>query len=632
MTTPAPYGSWTSLLTTELITAGWTGLFEPRVDGDDIWWLETRPDEGGRLTLMRRRGDTADEITPGAWNVRTMVHEYGGGAYDVRGGVVAFSHMVDGRVYVIEGGREPRPITPATEGMALRYADLQIDLRRRRILCVREDHRADGEAVNEIVTLDLDGESEGRVLVSGHDFVAAPRMSPDGQRLAWVTWEHPSMPWDATQVWVGDADGAHARVIDGGEGVSICEIGWLRDGRLAYASDRSGFWNLTVDGEPLHQVDRDCADPAYMLGGRGWVELPDGRIAIREWRDAAAHLVVIGEQGSAQDVPVDVVSLGRFEGLANDVVTVIEYRDRPPEVARIDIATGATTAIKKAAEPIDPAYLPEPEAVTWQNADGQDVHGFLYLPRNPEFVGPVGDRPPLVVRSHGGPTSHAVGGYRPGYAYWTSRGFVILDVNYGGSTSYGRAYRERLHLKWGIVDVEDCCSGAEVLAARGIVDPKRLAIEGGSAGGYTTLAALAFRDTFAVGVSHFGIGDLETLARDTHKFESRYPDGLVGPYPEARDVYLERSPVNHVDQLDCAMLLLQGADDKVVPPNQATAMADAVRAKGKPVALKIFEGEGHGFRRSETLKATLDAELSFYAQVFGFTPAGDVPKLDIDNL
>ncbi|MEO3939194.1 prolyl oligopeptidase family serine peptidase [Dermatophilaceae bacterium Soc4.6] len=633
MTTTAPYGSWVSPITADLLTTSGVGLSDVTVDGSDVYWLEQRPTEGGREALVRLRGTVSQEVLPGDVGVRTMVHEYGGGAYDVRDGVIVFSTASDGRLHLVDGDGI-RALTPDLPGRQLRYGDLQLDLARRRVVCVREDHRGGGEAVSTLVAVPLDGApTAGLVLVGGHDFVASPRVSPDGEQLAWVTWEHPDMPWDSTVLWCGDAHGGDARVVDGAAGVSVGDVGWLADGRLMYASDRSGFWNLTIDGAPVHSVDRDCSDPAWVLGERTWVELPDGRILLREWRDARAQLVLVAPGGDAVDVAVSLVSTSRPSWSGGGVVMVARRERDAVAVVRVEPDGGRMTVLRSGADvPVEQAYLPQAQAVTWSDPRGRDVHGFLYRPRNPGFTGPAGELPPLVVQTHGGPTGHAIPALDLDHAYWTSRGVAVLDVNYGGSTAYGRAYRDRLRGQWGVVDVDDCCAGARAMAERGEADPARTAISGGSAGGYTTLAALTFRDVFTAGVSLYGIGDLETLVRDTHKFESRYADRLVGPYPEARALYVERSPVHHVDRLDCAMLLLHGADDAVVPPGQATSMAEAVRAKGKPVAVRIFAGEGHGFRAAQTRRAATEAQLSFYGQVFGFEPADEIRGQPVDNL
>lgn len=633
MSTSAPYGSWTSPITAEVLTTAGLTLSELVADGDDLYWLEGRPTENGRVVPVRLRSGEVTDVTSSQVNVRTRVHEYGGGAYDVQDGVVVYSDFADGRLHAIENG-QTRALTPALKPSELRFGDLRLDLPRRRVICVREDHRGDGEAVNELVAVPLDGEpSEGVVLVTGHDFVAAPRLSPDGGQLAWITWEHPDMPWDSTLLWVGSATAANARVVDGGDGVSVGDIGWTQDGSLLYMSDRSGYWNLTRDGATLHPVAFDCSDPAWALGGRSWLELPDGRVLLREWHDSSARLMVMRPGESARQVPAALVSSGRPVSWGGGVAMVAARADEPTAIVRLDPNGGPLTVVRSSGKlEFNADYLPEAEAMTWQDGQGREVHGFYYRPRNPQFEAPEGERPPLVVQSHGGPTGQTVPALDLGYAYLTSRGIAVLDVNYGGSAGYGRAYRERLKGQWGIVDVDDCCNGARAMADKGWADAARLVISGASAGGYTTLSALTFRDVFAAGVSLFGVADLEALARDTHKFESRYLDGLVGPYPSARDVYVERSPINHLDELECAMLLLQGEDDEVVPPNQAIAMADAVRRKGQPVAIRLFAGEGHGFRAAENQRAAYESELSFYGQVFGFEPADDIPRLSIDNL
>ena len=482
--------------------------------------------------LVRLRDGEVCDVSPSRVSVRTRVHEYGGGAYDVRDGVVVYSDFADGRLHAIENG-ETRALTPTLTPSELRFGDLRLDLPRRRVLCVREDHRGPGEVINELVSVSLDGEPvEGDVLVTGHDFVAAPRLSPDGEQVAWISWEHPDMPWDSTLLWRGNATAANARVVDGGDGVSVCDIGWCRDGSLLYMSDRAGYWNLTRDRATLHPVAFDCSDPAWMLGGRSWLELPDGQILLREWRDASAQLMVIRPGEPAREVPTPLVSAARPSRWKESVVVLAERTSEPAAVIRLDPDSGRYDVLRASAElPVDRAYVPEAEAVTWHDRQGREVHGFLYRPHNPEFEAPAGELPPLVVQSHGGPTGQTVPALDLGYAYLTSRGIAVLDVNYGGSAGYGRAYRERLKGEWGVVDVDDCCDGARAMADRGWVDPARLAISGGSAGGYTTLSALAFRDVFTAGVSRYGVADLEALARDTHKFESRYLDGLVGPYP-----------------------------------------------------------------------------------------------------
>ncbi|WP_051267623.1 dipeptidyl-peptidase 5 [Nakamurella lactea] len=654
---PLPYGSWPSPIDTELLTSGSVGLSEPAVDerpdGRDRYWLESRPSEKGRTVLVRsRNGGPPVDVTPAPFNVRSSVHEYGGGAYAVADSVVVFSNFADGRIHLIDGDDEPRPITPDLPDRMLRYADLELDLPRRRLLAVREDHRGVGrpdgpaECVNSIVRIALDADvdpatNEGEILVDGHDFVSSPRLSPDGHQLAFYTWEHPSMPWDASRLWCGDADAGDVRQVDGGAGVSIADIGWLADGRLAWCSDRSGFWNLHVDGSNVYPVAADCADPAWVFGARGWIQLANGTVLIRRHEPTGVVLVRLEQHQDARaiggftagELAVDLAAVGSLVADGDEVVAVAGFRDRPNALVRIDGSTGELTELRSSiSETVDPRYFSIAEPINWPTPDGAVSHGFFYPPVNPEVAAPIAELPPLIVLSHGGPTGASSAALSLSLQYWTSRGFAVLDVNYGGSTGYGRAYRERLTGQWGIVDVDDCCSGAAHLVAGGAVDGDRLAIRGGSAGGYTTLAALTFRDAFAAGVSRYGIGDLEALATDTHKFESRYLDGLVGQYPAQRQIYLDRSPIQHVDRLDCALLVLQGTEDKVVPPNQSISMADAVRAKGRPVALRLYEGEGHGFRMAESVRDAIESELVFYGRVFGFRPVGELPELDIDNL
>lgn len=627
----AAHGSWPSpIAVADLTAAGVVGLAEPLLDGDDLYWLESRADEGGRVALCRRRDGVVTELAPGH-NVRTRVHEYGGGAYAVAAGVVVFSELSTGQVWVLDGGAA-RPLTP--EG-PWRFGDLRVHPGRGLVLAVREDHGAGGEPVNTVVALRLDGENVagGRVLCAGADFYSSPEFADDG-RLAWVEWDHPAMPWDATRLRVARLTSAaegpevgEALAVAGGAAESVVAPGWLPDGRLLFITDATGFWNLAVwDGSAVSAVTavpHDLAFPQWVLGMRPYAILGSGRVVCAPIVDGRAtpHRLDLAS-GKLSDLGFGCTDAGGFTASGGRVACVAGRPDSPravlawtaddrPEVVR----AGSRTEL-----PAD--LISRAEAVTWEGPEGP-VHGWFYPPTNPEVRGPDGEAPPLLVLSHGGPTALATADFALGYQFWTSRGFAILDVNYGGSSGYGRAYRQRLAGRWGIVDVRDCVHGALALAARGRVDRRRLAIKGGSAGGYTTLRALTTSTVFAAGVSRYGIGDLTALATDTHKFESRYLDGLVGPWPAAQAVYAERSPLNHVDALNCPMLILQGADDRVVPPNHAEAMAAAVSAKGLPVELIVFDGEGHGFRRAETIEAATGAELAFYGRVFGFTPAPD---------
>lgn len=634
MAITAPYGSWTSPISVDDITGASVGLVGGTVDGDDVYWVESHASQGGRASLWRLSGDGArTELTPQHY-VRSTVHEYGGGAWAVSGGTAVFSHFPTNVVYVLSGGDlEPRPVTP--EGK-LRYGAFAF-APDGRVACVREDHTdSDIDCVNTLVILDLTSDSldEGTVIASGADFYGPPALAADG-RVAWVEWDHPHMPWDSTRLMVGAPDGRRPVPVGYGEGVSAMYPRWQVDGSLAFLSDESGYWNFRRwDGThvtTLHDDPYDFCGPAWILSGAPYTVLGTGSIGCT-WRvDGISHVGILSHDGTLDELDLGAVEVGIHGGAAGRSVVSLGYADRPAQLAVLDWASGETTTVRRASERVpDPDLVSRAREVTWQGPQGP-VHAWFYPPTNPGFEAPAGELPPLVVLSHGGPTSFSACSFEWGTQFWTSRGIGILDVNYGGSTGYGRAYRERLKGRWGIVDVRDCADGARALAGE-LADPRRLAIKGGSAGGYTTLQALVTSDVFTAGISLYGIGDLAMLATDTHKFESRYLDGLIGPYPRDAVVYEERSPLHHVDRLACPMLILQGSEDRVVPPNQAEDMAAAVRAKGLPVSLVMFEGEGHGFRRADSIKASYDAQLSFLGQVYGFTPAGDVPVLPVENL
>lgn len=644
--TIAPYGSWKSPFSVDMLVGRTTPLKEPGIDGDTIFWLEGRPAEKGRSTLIRLDGDTRTELTPAPFDVRSRVHEYGGGSWTAANGIVVFSNGVDNLLYKITPGQaDPVAITSDS---AYRYADLLIDTHHDRIIAVREDHSLeDAEPINTIVQLSLDGPNDGggQIIISGTDFVASPALSPDGTQLAWLMWNHPNMPWDETELWYADVapDGAldDIRHVTGGNGESIVRPRWNETGLPVFVSDRTGWWNLYADRVdrgivPLRPMDAEFAQPQWVFGMSTWDFLADGRVVCAWTQDGSWHLGRLDvEDGPLHeyDIPFTTISDVRVQQSTNQVIFLGSSPTDPGGIVRLDAETGEWSFLRRATdEAFDPADISVSQAMSWTSTDGTTAHGFYYPPTNQRFRGPDDELPPLIVESHGGPTSYSSNAFSMKRQFWTSRGFAILDVNYGGSTGYGRPYRERLKRNWGIVDVLDCVSGAEMLAQNGLVDPSRLIIRGGSAGGYTTLAALTTTGTFRVGISSYGIGDLETMARDTHKFESRYLDGLVGDYPAEKAIYIERSPIHHVDRLDSAMLLLQGLEDKVVPPNQSETMAEAVRKNGQPVALIEFEGEGHGFRQAENIKAAAEAELSFYAQVLGFTPADTIPTIPVENL
>lgn len=641
--TIAPYGTWRSPITADLIAGKTIGLGQVALDGDDIYWVESRPAEAGRYTLVRLRDGATEEVVPAPYNIRTRVHEYGGGAYLVHRGTIYFSNFADQRLYCISGTGEPTPITPET-GAKLRYADAVMDARRNRLICVREDHRPEGrEPVNTIAAVAADGdEAGGTVLVAGHDFYAAPRLSPDGTRLAWLAWNHPNMPWDGTELWLADVndDGALAnpRLIAGGPRESIFQPEWSPAGVLHFVSDRTGWWNLYLwrDGEvqALHPMDAEFGEPQWVFGQSTYAFSSPLHIICAYAKDSVEHLALLDtDSGAWREIASPYTAIG---GVRADGRQVVFNAGAPTEFASIvqlDLASGAFTTLKRASDlQIDPGYISVAQPIAFPTEGGLTAYGFFYPPRNRDFVAPEGERPPLLVMSHGGPTGATSSALSLKIQFWTSRGIAVLDVNYGGSTGYGRAYRERLNGQWGVVDVDDCANGARYLVQQGLVDGERLMITGGSAGGYTTLCALTFRDVFKAGASHYGVSDAEALARDTHKFESRYLDNLIGPYPERRDLYIQRSPVHFAHRINAPLILLQGLEDVIVPPNQSEAMFAAVRAKGLPAAYVAFEGEQHGFRKAENIKRALEAELYFYGRVFGFTPADPIAPVEIENM
>lgn len=638
----APYGSWKSPITAEMVARGGVRLGQIVLDGDDIYWNEGRPSEGGRNVIVHRTADgqTVD-LTPSPLNVRTRVHEYGGGAYAVDQGTLYFSNFTDGRLYCQERDAAPHAMTPAAD---LRYADLIVDRHRQRLICVREDHRQVGvEAVNTLVAVPVAGAGESTVLVSGSDFYTTPRLSPDGSHLCWLSWNHPNLPWDGADLWlagVGD-DGALGQPLHvaGGPDESIFDPKWSPDGLLYFVSDRTGWWNLyrQVDGriEHLAAMEAEFGTPSWVFALSTYVFVTADRLICRIVEQGQTRLITV-EPSSGTVTPLPFAHTGIGANLhvrGNEIILDAGSPTLPDSILRLDLQTGATEVLRKSRQlTVDPAYLSSPEAIEFPTEEGLTAHAWFYRPTNPQYVAPSGELPPLLVHSHGGPTSAAGAELSLGLQYWTSHGIAVLDVNYGGSAGYGRAYRQRLEGQWGVVDVDDCVNGARYLVERGEVDGNRLMISGGSAGGYTTLCALTFRDVFRAGASHFGIGDLETFVHDTHKFESRYLDRLVGPFPERRDLYYERSAINFTERLSCPVILLQGLEDKIVPPNQAEMMVEALRKKGLPVAYLAFEGEQHGFRKSENIARSLDAELYFYAQVFRFPLGEPIEPVAIENL
>jgi dipeptidyl aminopeptidase/acylaminoacyl peptidase len=619
-------------------------MYDAKADGPDLIWAEARPAEGGRTALVRHSPDGGTiELLDASANARTAVHEYGGGAWWVRDGVLWYSEWADQRLY----RRDPvsgqgTPLTPRPEvPKGDRYADGDVSPDGNWIVCVREHHPLGGgvaDVRNELVRLAAHEPSAPEVVVSGPDFVCSPRWSPDGRRLCWVQWDHPAMPWDSTVLCVSEDEGEAERVA-GGPGESVVEPRWSEDRSLYFISDRTGWWNLyrwhPNEGvvEPLTDLEAEIALPQWTLGGSRYAVLDDGRIVFAQERGGIDRVSVRLPDGSVNDMDLPFTAVRSLRRAGADRV-VMAASSPTAEASIVRIApddrgeAGSVETIARARDVselgVGAELISAPRPVQFPSAQGRTSHALVYEPANPDFAGPEGEQPPLLVDVHGGPTASASSELDMDIQYWTSRGFMVACVNYGGSTGYGREYRDLLQGAWGLVDVEDSISLARWLADQGRVDPARMAIRGGSAGGYTTLAALVVEDTpFVAGADYFGVADLEAMTTDTHKFESRYLDGLIAPYPERRDIYRERSPIHHVERLTQPLIVLQGLEDEVVPPNQATMIVEALQAKRVPVAYLPFEGEQHGFRRQENIRRALDGELSFYSQIWGFELPAD---------
>lgn len=626
-----PYGSWPSPLTAARVTAGALRLDQIQLDGDDVYWLEGRAAEGGRNVIVSASANTLRriepvDVTPPGFNVRTRVHEYGGGAYTVHKGAIYFSNFSDQRVYRQAVGEAPVAMTDP----GAMWADYRVDAARHRLIGVREQEGPDGSGaahVNVIAAI------PDRVLVEGADFYSDPIVSPDGKFLAWLQWNHPNMPWDGTELWVGAFNaggliGVREKVA-GGIDESIFQPEWSPDGALYFVSDRTGWWNLYrwlgKDVEAIQPMAVEFGKPQWTFSMVSYAFLSGTKMAATYVQDGRWKLAMI-DVYTKQFAPVDlaVQPLESIKAGGNTIYFVGGSATEPAAVVRLrSAASSGASAVRvewdvlksSTSERMAREWISVPEAVTFKVKD-RDVHAFYYAPTNPEVTAPPGDTPPLLVVTHGGPTGATSDVLDPKVQFWTSRGFAVLDVNYSGSTGYGRPYRDRLKGQWGIVDVEDAVGGAEAMVAAGKADAARLIIRGGSAGGYTTLAALTFHQTFKAGASYYGISDLEVLQSDTHKFEARYNDSLIGPWPAARDVYRARSPIHFTDRLSCPIILFQGLEDKVVPPNQSEMMAGAARQKGLTVKYVTFAGEQHGFRKAENIIRSLEEELAFYREVF----------------
>jgi dipeptidyl aminopeptidase/acylaminoacyl peptidase len=634
--TASPFGFWTSPITSDLVVADSIRLEQIALDGEAIYWSETQPQKKGRTFVYRVGADGEPErVTPddaNAFSVRTRAHEYGGGSFAVNDGVVYFSNNIDQRLYRQEVGQSPSPITPARAGAAadaLRYADGVIDRQRGRMICVQEDHTRAGEAITTLVGVALSGATAPQVLVFGNDFYSSPRLSPDGKRLSWLTWRHPDMPWVATEAWVGDIlpDGTigKARQVAGGSGESVFQPEWAPDGDLYFVSDRgSGWWNLyrERDGaiEPMAEMDAEFGRPQWQFGMSTYAFESADRLISCFVRDGVWTLAGIDTQSKHFDaIPTEFTDMAQLRAARGRVVLIGGSPSEAPALVDLDLSTRSHRVLRRSFLLREDfrRYVSVPQPIAFPTGDEEQAHAFYYPPYSPDFAAPAEERAPVLVKSHGGPMSAASSTLSLSTQYWTSRGIGVLDVNYRGSTGYGRPYRLRLERQWGLVDVEDCVAGARWLVENRSADLERLMISGGSAGGHTTLCALTPKDdkVFGAGASYYGVSNLEALARDTHKFESRYLDWLIGPYPQDRETYAERSPINHVDRLSAPVIFFQGSEDRVVPPNQTELMVAALKKRGVPVGYFLFDGERHGFRKAENIKRALDVELYFYAML-----------------
>ncbi|RAX49371.1 S9 family peptidase [Arthrobacter sp. AQ5-05] len=651
MTSRLPYGSWPSPISAAQVAAGTTPVGGGGFVGDELWWLEGRPAEGGRLTVLARAAASdapARELVAAPFNVRSRVNEYGGASWAAVGAgdgrKLVFANFRDQRLYLVDAhGGTPVPLTPDSAGAdgdpALRFAEI-IQGPAGHVLAICEDHRT--QLRRYIAAIPLDGSAAAdpgalKEVTGSSRFVAAPRLNPSGSRISWISWEHPQMPWDGTELHVadlGDLAAVNDTVLAGSTTESVLQPEWLDEDRLVFISDRSGWWNpylhdlSSSSQRPLCEREEEFAGPLWTVG-QSWYKVIDANTLLLTHGTHGSSLATLDvPSGKLQQLVLPFTRISPTGLRGNELLATATSLVEGDGLRLIDLDTLAVQNISLALKDLpDPDSLPGAEAMEFTAADGSRVYAHVYEPRLGNLTGARDELPPFVAFVHGGPTAQAFAQLSLSIAYYTSRGIGVVDVNYGGSTGFGRAYRQRLNGQWGVVDVQDTVAVLEGLAAAGMADPKRLAIEGGSAGGWTVLSALTTTKTFSAGISRYGVSDLVGLVRDTHDFESRYMDSLVGPYPEAAELYAQRAPINHVQDISCPVLLLQGDQDKVVPPAQSRVVADALAANGIPHAYVLYEGEQHGFRRAETIVNALETSLGFYAAVFGFE--SDVPVLKL---
>jgi dipeptidyl aminopeptidase/acylaminoacyl peptidase len=633
------YGSWNSPITAEIAARQSVRFGDLMVNGDILYWVESRPVERGRSVIVQHTPDNETrDVLQFPFNARSRVHEYGGGAFAVSKGNILFVNFEDQRIYERDIAGSIHPVTAQGEN---RYADLIVDELRSRIICIQENH-AGKDIVNRIVSVNITSVQEPSVLVSGNDFYSSPRMSPDNRFLIWLTWNHPNMPWDGTELWIAEINDigtlSNPHKVAGGIGESIFQPEWSPDGILYFVSDRNGWWNIYryIAGkiDAVTELDAEFGVPQWNFGLSTYAFTGINRLVCIFNQKGICHLASVDTK--TRKIKIMETAYTDMSHIKTIGDRAVFYGGSPTEglsVVMYNLSNGATDIVRRSVEsPFETGYLSSPELIEFDTTGGLKAYGFFYRPQNMKYVGPETERPPLIVVTHGGPTACSHPSLDLKIQFWTTRGFAVFDINYGGSTGFGRPYRERLKGEWGVVDVDDCVNGAIYLVNRGLVDGEKLIIRGGSAGGYTTLAALTFRDLFKAGASYYGVSDLEALAKETHKFESRYLDSLIGVYPETARIYRERSPINYPECLSAAVIFFQGLDDKVVPPDQAEKMVRALRAKKIPVAYVAFEGEQHGFRKADNLKRSLEAEFYFYSRVLSFELTENIAPVAIDNI
>jgi len=634
----APHGSWKSPISSGLISSESVTLDQVRMCNDTVYWLERRPGEPGRCVIVSYSNHTKTELLSPPFSARSRVHEYGGGVYCICEHGVFFVNDDDQDIYRVANNKSPERLTRSEK---CRFADLSFDGKRDRILCVCEDHSSDDEPVNSLVAIDI---TSGTIITlhEGYDFYSNPRTSRDGGRLAWLCWNHPNMPWDSTELWLASIDdhGLPQNPVRaaGSEAISIFQPEWSPDNILYFVSDASGWWNLSRLDETgttaVTCLKSEFGLPQWVFGQTTYAFCDDNKIICTRVTDGVGQLSLVNlDTLKLTDIDIQQNTFSSICANKDTACYIAASENEFGQLIKLDIVKLEVETVASSCNiTIDDAYISTGQSFSFDTRHTDKVYAIYYPPVNKDYEAPPGELPPLIVLSHGGPTGAANAAMDLRKQYWTSRGFAVVDVNYSGSTGYGRDYRERLKYNWGRRDVEDVCDAASYFASRAIVDNNRLIIKGSSAGGYTVLAALTFHDTFACGASYYGISDLESLLADTHKFEARYSDQLIGSYTEQKQIYHDRSPINYVDQLSCPVIFFQGMEDRVVPPSQAEKMVTALKNKGIPVCYVSFDNEQHGFRKASTIKTALDAELYFYSVVLGFSTADELPKIRIENV